>query len=167
MHIYLIQTYEMVKMLAMNKKLIVYLIILLNLLSCDASYPLLVEGRSKYHLSEDCGVVDIYGTSALSDWVEMDIDGNFVVFPDSLRLSHSYSSDSDLKMYFYLNDNLIDKNHSFSVCGREQLKIRISAKMPLHWGNVGVIKLFPSNFILCGDKPVISDTISIVRKSRR
>ena len=86
MHIYLIQTYEMVKMLAMRKKLIVYLIILLNLLSCDASYPLLVEGRSKYNLSEDCGVVDIYGTSALSDWVEMDIDGNFVVFPDSLRL---------------------------------------------------------------------------------
>ena len=146
----------------MKTKVITLLVMLGCVTSCDMSYPLLADGLLERRVSCDCGSVVLKGASALSDWIELSLDGNFMVMSDSLDINYPRKS-TDI----YLNDSLIDNSQPLLINGKNKIGIRLSADLPLHWGRTGRIQLLPSSFILCDGKPIIKDTINFTCKSKK
>ncbi|MBR1448474.1 MAG: hypothetical protein IJ588_07005 [Prevotella sp.] len=142
----------------------IIIVLLLCFTSCEASYHLLVDGKPNQEIAVDCGKVVITGFSALSDRIEMSLDGDFWVNPDSLAVVHRLERISPENTTLYLNNSPIDDSHPFPAHGKNQLCIRVSLELPLHYGKTGAMQLLPSKFVLCNDKPVISDTICFMYK---
>ena len=135
--------------------------------SCDIVYPLLVDGNPEKQLSCDGNSVVLRGASSFSDVVVMDLDGNFTVQLDSLNIKHPRNFVKDFRMFFYCNDSLIEKQKSFQMSGKNKLSIKLIADYPLHFGVIGAIELLPSDFILCGGNPLITDTVRFENKKNR
>ena len=158
------------KQTRMKIKLIVYFVKLVCFVSCitscDTAYPLLVDGNPEKQLSCDRGRVVLRGSSSLSDVVAMDCDGYFTVQLDSLIIKHPRKYSKDVQVFFYLNDSLIDNQQSFQLSGKNRLSVRLIADYPLHYGRTGAIELLPSDFILCGGNPIITDTIRFEKKAK-
>jgi len=55
---------------------------------------------------------------------------------------------------------------SFQLSGKNRLSVRLIADYPLHYGRTGAIELLPSDFILCGGNPIITDTIRFEKKQK-
>ena len=145
-----------------------FILIILGLLaSCDISYTLLVDKKTKHVISSDCGSIVITGRSSLSDWIKLDFCGDFLVLPNSMKLRDSLDSTLYSGFTFILEDSLIDNYRPFTIQGKKQLRIRISADLPLHWRRHATMNLLPSEFILCNGNPVLTDTISFNYKNTR
>ena len=135
--------------------------------SCDMAYPLLVDGNPEKQLSCNSGSVVLRGSSSLSGMVVMDLDGNFTIQPDSLNIKHPRKFTKDVRMFFYLNDSLIKNQQSFQISGKNRVRVRLIADYPLHYGRAGTIELLPSDFILCGGNPLITDTVRFENKFKK
>ena len=131
------------------------------------AYSLLVDGNPEKQLLCNSGSVVLRGSSSLSDVVVMDLDGNFTIQLDSLNIKHPRNFTKDVRMFFYLNDSLIENQRLIQMSGKNKLSIRLIADYPLHFGRVGAIELLPSDFILCAGNPIITDTIRFENKSRK
>jgi len=151
----------------MKTRTIAFIIMTGCFASCDMSYPLLVDGHQERRVSCDCGSVVLKGWSAISDCIEVNLEGDFTVNPDSLRFKHPVKITKDAQPYFYQNDRPVDSHQPFQVTGTNKLRISLSVDLPLHWGRTGTIELLPSDFILCDGKPVITDTIRFACKPRK
>lgn len=142
-----------------NKETILSIMALFGLWSCDPSYQLLLNEKPEYTYSSCCGLVTISGSSGLSDSFTIDFNGNFSVNLDSLSLIHRITSTPDLDFIYYINNEVITNNHEIVLLnGKNELRIGIRNQVPLHWGKA-TLELFPSSFITCNGKPVITDTI--------
>lgn len=135
--------------------------------SCDMAYSLLVDGNPEKQLPCNSGSVVLRGSSSLSDVVVMDLDGNFTVQLDSLNIKHPRKFTKDVQVFFYRNDSLIENQRSFQMSGKNKLSIRLIADFPLHYGRTGAIELLPSDFILSGGNPLITDTVRFENKLKK
>ena len=89
------------------------------------------------------------------------------MLPNSMKLRDSLDSTLYSGFTFILEDSLIDNYRPFTIQGKKQLRIRISADLPLHWRRHATMNLLPSEFILCNGNPVLTDTISFNYKNTR
>ena len=125
----------------------------------------MVNGNREYTITTDCGSVTFSGITALSDWIEIQFDGKFKVYYDSLSLRRNGLDYFD----FVLKDGKDKSIDSLSINGKEKLRLVSMHKLPvlpLSWGG-GLIEILPSKFIVCEDNPVISDTIRLVYNQKR
>ena len=152
------------------KQLGLWFFFLLSLLSCDTGFTLPLDNNKfshDIHLSENrmVKVSSVY----FGGWyyLSFNLKGDYVLNPDSLRLDFC---DKNIKVgrsfpfsgtNTYKNNNTHVKNRILSV----QLRYERQDK-----GNEDSLALFvlPSDFIMCNDKRVLTDSLRIVlRKVKR
>ena len=120
---------------------------------------LLLNEKPEYTYSSNCGFVTISGSSGLSDSFTIILDGDFSINLDSLSLKHRITYTPELDIHFYINNDVVNNDHQTVIInGKNELMILIRNQLPLHWGKA-TLELFPSSFITCNGKPVITDTI--------
>ena len=147
-----------------------YVFFLLSLLSCDTGFNLPLDNNKfshDIHLSENRMVK--VSSMYFHGWYYLlfDLKGEYVMNPDSLRL-HFYDKNITVWKSFpfsetdtYKANNTHVKNKIISV------KLRYERQDK---GNEDSLALFvlPSDFIMCNDKRVLTDSLSIVlRKPKR
>ena len=147
-----------------------YVFFLLSLLSCDTGFILPLDNNKFSHdilLSENRMVK--VSSMYFNSWYYLlfNLKGDYVLNPDSLRLDFC---DKNIKVgrsfpfsetNTYKNNNTHVKNRILSV----QLRYERQDK-----GNEDSLALFvlPSDFIMCNDKRVLTDSLRIVlRKVKR
>ena len=152
------------------KQLVLCIFFLLSLLSCDTGFTLPLDNNKfshDIHLSENRMVK--VSSMYFNGWYYLlfDLKGDYVLNPDSLRL---HFCDKNIKVgrsfpfsetNTYKNNNTHVKNRIISV----QLRYERQDK-----GNEDSLALFvlPSDFIMCNDKRVLTDSLRIVlRKVKR
>lgn len=159
-----IVSYQRVKCLGL------YVFFLLSLLSCDTGFTLPLDNNKfshDIHLSENRMVK--VSSMYFNGWYYLlfDLKGDYVLNPDSLRLDFC---DKNIKVgksfpfsgtNTYKNNNTHVKNKIISV----QLRFECQDK--------GVddsltLSILPSDFLMCNEKRVLTDSLRIVlRKVRR
>ena len=152
------------------KRLGICIFFLLSLQSCDTGFILPLDNNKfsyDIHLSENRMVK--VSSMYFRGWyyLHFDLKGEYVMNPDSLRL-HFYDKNIKVGKSFpfsgtntYKANNTHVKNRIISV----QLRYERQDK-----GNEDSLALFvlPSDFIMCNDKRVLTDSLRIVlRKVKR
>ena len=142
---------------------------LLSLLSCDTGFTLPLDNNKfshDIHLSENRMVK--VSSMYFHGWYYLlfDLKGEYVMNPDSLRL-HFYDKNITVWKSFpfsgtntYKNNNTHVKNKIISV----QLRYERQGE-----GDEDSLALFvlPSDFIMCNDKRVLTDSLRIVLKKAK
>ena len=148
----------------MKIKSFFFLFILASLYGCDMAYRMTANGELAYRSHSECGDIVVTGISGITDRIYMCINGDFMLYPDSLRISRTHDENQVIRIY--LGDSLINHKDSISIEGEGKLKIAFKG-LPIHYG-VGsrdyvderrTIKIIPSNFIRCNGKPILTDTV--------
>lgn len=151
------------------KRFWLYVFFLLSLLSCDTGFTLPLDNNKfshDIHLSENRMVK--VSSMYFGGWYYLlfDLKGDYVLNPDSLRLDFC---DKNIKVgksfpfsgtNTYKNNNTHVKNKIISV----QLRYERQGV-----GDEDSLALFvlPSNFIMCNDKRVLTDSLRIVLKKAK
>jgi hypothetical protein len=142
------------------------LLLIFCCVSCDISTPFVIDGEKEYVLSNECGTIKIKGSSFFpSVIIGLNFNGQYYADTDLLRIETVYNEDTITNISFRLN-NVDFKGKEIEIKGGETLSLYFSLRstVPNQKAN-GTILLLPSNFILCGDKPIITDTIRIQLKN--
>ena len=147
----------------MRIKIFFFLFVLAALYGCDMAYRMTANGELAYRSHSECGNIVITGISGTAaDHIYMCINGDFMLYPDSLRISRTHDENQVIRIY--LGDSLINHKDSISIEGESKLKISFKG-LPIHMGarmkgSIGnSIKISPSNFIRCNGKPILTDTV--------
>ena len=126
-------------------------------------YRMTANGDLAYRSHSECGDIVVTGISFGTDCIYMCFNGDFMLYPDSLRILRK-PYDENQVIWIYLNDSLINHKDSISIKGEGQLKINFKG-LPIHYqirrkDDIGqTIKIIPSNFIRCNGTPILTDTI--------
>lgn len=148
----------------MRIKIFFFLFILAALYGCEAAYRMTANGELAYRSHSECGDIVITGISALTDGIYMCMNGDFMLYPDSLRILRT-PYDENQETWIYLGDSLINHKDSISIEGEGKIEIKFKGGLPIHYGDrskdfIGrTIKISPSNFIMCNGKPILTDTV--------
>ena len=140
-----------------------FLFILAALYGCDIAHRMTANGELAYRSHSECGDIVITGISFMTDCIYMCINGDFMLYPDSLRILRT-PYDENQVIWIDLGDSLINHKDSISIEGEGKLKIGFKG-LPIHYADrskdsVGrTIKISPSNFIRCNGKPILTDTV--------
>ena len=149
----------------MRIKIFFSLFILAALYGCDMAFRMTANGELAYRSHSECGDIVITGISGVTDGIYMCMNGDFMLYPDSLRIIRTPYHENQV-IWIYLGDSLINHKDSISIEGEGKLKIAFKG-LPIHYG-VGsrdyaddrrTIKIIPSNFIRCNGKPILTDTV--------
>ena len=130
---------------------------------CNMAYRMTANGELAYRSHSECGDIVITGISQGTDCIYMCFNGDFMLYPDSLRILRK-PYDENQVIWIYLNDSLINHKDSISIKGEDKLKINFKG-LPIHYqlrrkDDIGqTIKIIPSNFIRCNGTPILTDTI--------
>ncbi|MBR6286160.1 MAG: hypothetical protein IKR18_04110 [Bacteroidaceae bacterium] len=145
------------------RKLFFLLLLSAGLASCDTAHRLLVDDHQEKRITCECGTIVIMGASIINDYISVIFEGSFTVNPNSLIIKKNTKT---IQANLYLNGNPIDSHKPFAVRDKDKLSIHISDILPMHLGKTGILNLCPSNFIMCNEKPLITDTIRFTYKSK-
>ena len=118
------------------------------------AYRMTANGELAYRSHRECGDIVITGISFVTDQIYMCMNGDFMLYPDSLRISRTHDENQVIRIY--LGDSLINHKDSISIEGEGKLEINLTggALPPIHYGDrskdcIGrTIKISPSNFIM-------------------
>ena len=130
---------------------------------CNMAYRMTANGELAYRSHSECGDIVVTGISFVTDQIYMCMNGDFMLYPDSLRIMRT-PYDENQVIWIYLNDSLINHKDSISIKGEGKLEISFKG-LPIHMGarmkgSIGnSIKISPSNFIRCNGKPILTDTV--------
>lgn len=137
---------------------------LVCLYSCDIPKSLCVNNQGRnFLISSDCGSVifngSIFGGSLLT--FTQKFNGNFEVLIDSLNYQFYPNTIKVESVNYYLNGNQI-KNNTINIQAGQALSMyyKLYEEVPTTTDTV-LFMVVPSQFILCNDKPLITDTIKI------
>ena len=159
-----IVSYQRVKCLGL------YVFFLLSLLSCDTGFTLPLDNNKfshDIHLSENRMVK--VSSMYFHGWYYLlfDLKGEYVMNPDSLRL-HFFDKNITVWKSFPFSETDTYKANNTRVKNRI-----ISVKLGYERQGVGdedslALFVLPSDFIMCNDKRVLTDSLRIVlRKVKR
>lgn len=149
------------------KKTVLLLISITSLfLSCDPVYKVKMNGVSEILMQTDCGRLEISFQGFMGTRTYLNIkviDGQFDVHTDSLKLRTTPQREiSD--MNFILNKQEV--KGLLTLKAKDHLRCRFTSYI-IYTSHPDYesrrIELLPGNFLLCNDKPVINDTIRIIR----
>ena len=130
---------------------------------CNMAYRMTANGELAYRSHSECGDIVVTGISQGTDCIYMCFNGDFMLYPDSLRILRK-PYDENQVIWIYLNDSLINHKDSISIKGEGKLEINFKG-LPIHYqlkrkDDIGqTIKIIPSNFIRCNGTPILTDTI--------
>ena len=150
----------------MRIKIFFFLFVLAALYGCDMAYRMTANGELAYRSHRECGDIVITGISIVTDQIYMCMNGDFMLYPDSLRILRTPYDENQVTR-IYLGDSLINHKDSIFIEGEGKLEINLTvgALPPIHYGDrskdcIGrTIKISPSNFIRCNGKPILTDTV--------
>ena len=152
------------------KRLGLYVFFLLSLLSCDTGFTLPLDNNKfchDIHLSENrmVKVSSVY----FGGWYYLlfTLKGEYVMNPDSLRLDFYDKNIKVGKSFPFSGTNTYKTNHTHVKNKIISVQLRYERQDK---GNEDSLALFvlPSDFIMCNDKRVLSDSLRIVlRKVKR
>ena len=133
---------------------------------CNMAYRMTANGELAYRSHSECGDIVITGISQGTDCIYMCFNGDFMLYPDSLRILRKPYDENQVTR-IYLGDSLINHKDSIFIEGEGKLEITIGggALPPIHYGDrskdcIGrTIKISPSNFIMCNGKPILTDSV--------
>ena len=134
--------------------------------SCDISKQYVIGTDRSYVITRECGSITITGATIFHEHLFAEINGEFSVTPSALRLEVSPSYVSISNLVFFFNDKEInDISSTLHINGHEKVSVRFdySSEVAFDKKNVS-ISLSPSEFLMCANKPVITDTIKIQLK---
>lgn len=136
-------------------------------ISCDTSTPLIIENNKSYTISTKCGSIIINGASFMHEHIFCELNGNFSIKFDSLKIQLIPNTIEIANLTFFHNDKEITNwAEIMNINGNEKISIRFDYKSDTSFNKKSVlILLLPSNFIMCKDNPIITDTIRIQLKN--
>ena len=147
-----------------------YAFFLLSLLSCDTGFILPLDNNKfshDIHLSENRMVK--VSSMYFNGWYYLlfDLKGDYVLNPDSLRLDFYDKNIKVGKSFPFSGTNTYKANHTRVKNRIISVKLRYERQDK---GDEDSLALFvlPSDFIMCNDKRVLTDSLRIVlRKVKR
>lgn len=147
-----------------------YAFFLLSLLSCDMGFILPLDNNKfsyDIHLSENRMVK--VSSMYFNGWyyLHFNLKGEYVMNPDSLRLHFCDKSIKVGKSFPFSGTNTYKNNNTHVKNKIISIKLRYERQDK---GNEDTLALFvlPSDFIMCNDKRVLTDSLRIVlRKVKR
>ena len=75
------------------------------------AYRMTANGELAYRSHSECGNIVITGISGTAaDHIYMCINGDFMLYPDSLRISRTHDENQVIRIY--LGDSLINQGHT-------------------------------------------------------
>lgn len=155
------------KISIMKTKCIVLSLLFFCCVSCDNSEPFFIDGKNEYVLSDECGTIKIKGSSfSTTVIIGCTFNGKYHVNTDSLKIEAFSDEDVVTNIHFRLNNkDFLEKELE---TGSETLTLFFNLKSTvLYQSATGTVLLLPSNFIMCADKPIITDTIQIKLKKQQ
>jgi lipoprotein len=152
----------------MKMKGLILLLIFFGGVSCDISKPLIIDGQREYVLFTECGPIKIKGSSfSTLVIVGSRFNGKYHINRDSLKIKAFSDEDTITNIRFELdNKELMEKEIETKHGETLTVLLNYQSTVPYQRAS-GTILLFPSNFITCEGKAVITDTIKIQLKNGR
>jgi hypothetical protein len=151
----------------MKIKKLTLLLLIFCCVSCDNSTPLIIEGHKAHIISTECGNIKITGATMFHEHIFCELNGNFTIKFDSLKIQLVPNTVEVANLTFYYNDKEItDWTEIVNINGNEKISIRFDYKSDRSFNKKFVsVLILPSNFITCEGKPIITDTIRIQIKN--
>jgi len=126
----------------------------------------LINGEKKQVIHTDCGRVQIKSKWLQSVGIKIQVkplDGDLAINADSAILKHPMPG-TNIETRVYHNNKKV--NGQFLLKKKDVLLYRIYVSLPLdfdenYYTEYNKTYIAPNDFILCDDKPVITDTIRI------
>lgn len=142
----------------MKVKVLLMLLFAFCYISCDISKPFVIDGKKEHVLSGECGAIKIKGSSFMSLVImSFTFDGKYFVDTDSLKIESFFSETEVTNLSFSLNNK---KLTSTKIESKEGEILTITFDL-INKRKNSMISLLPSNFIKCGDEPIITDTVKV------
>jgi hypothetical protein len=156
-----------------GKKISILLLsmILWFIYSCDVSKPIMVNGEAAYCLNAECGKVCVRASKFSSSYFfSINLHGSYLINPDSLKIGFYPKSlsikNTDFGIYFSefgnrSDDQRINISNPISINDKViSFNFLIQSDVAYSYDTTKIF-ILPCNFILCNNKPVITDTINI------
>lgn len=132
-------------------------------ISCDKSQPINLNDVKDLSLSSQCGTV-IINSSIFSNMVFLNykINGKFTFEPDSLMVNFYPSTIRMVDLKYQLNSKDIASNEIYYLTNGNNvfLSFRIISDKVVSLDTCSML-ILPCNYIICDNRPLITDTINI------
>ncbi len=145
--------------------------LLFGLVSCDVSRTLLVNGERSCTFQNKCGTIEL-SAYTFPDRIKLKLDGNFIVCPDSAKISKMglRLERQDYRVFVYDSVSGIKREcqSATSLDSKEEVWIELTRVPSMNYAPYGsYYELLPSGLILCNNVPLISDSVRIVKSKRK
>jgi hypothetical protein len=141
------------------KRFSILIVIISSLFSCDPIYHFGINGEKKYKVTCDNGIIEITANKLLQSYriCVNSIDRDFEVNVDSLKFNFIPTSlNQSVNIYYMYKGEKIRGQNILE----ENQQLNISLEFPKYSYPTDIL-ILPCGFILCNDRPLITDTIRI------
>lgn len=147
---------------------LVTIIFVFCMVSCHKSKPYVIDGHEARILHSECGRITVMGLTLFHEHIIAELDGNFTITPSAFNIQLIPDNVEVANLTFFHNDiEVTDLTQAIEVNGTEteKISIRFDYNSDSYFDrNSVLILLLPSKFIMCEDKPIITDTIKVKLK---
>ena len=140
-------------------KIVISCLLVCLLTACDTSIPLSDSGK---RYATDCGTITLscskFGSSI---FFTQKFEGSFWVQPDSLKIEFSPKFVGMRNLTYSTGSEDRKNGDSFQVTNNYVgIRFTVFSETPVNLDTVTMVVL-PCDYILCNDKPLLTDTIRI------
>jgi len=149
-------------------KIVICFVFSLLLLSCDKSVPVSINNGKNMRIATDCGKIT-FTSSKFSSAVffSQQFEGSFLVQPELLKLEFSPQFVGMKNLTFSVGDEQRKNNDSFQVNNNYVgVRFTVFSETPVSLDIVTMV-ILPCDYIMCNNKPLLTDTIRISLKDKR
>ena len=134
-------------------------------ISCDYSRPLSINDVKNWTLTSECGTIAINGFKfSTAIFIVQEFNGAYLIQPDSLKIKFYPTSIKMKNMKFSIDDKTL---HHDKINKAENktitLNFNLHSDVP-YSTDTAMMFILPCNYIICNNKPLITDTIKIYLK---
>jgi hypothetical protein len=152
---------------AVKIKELVLLLLVFYCVSCDKSTPFVIDGQKEYVVSDECGTITIKGSSfpAIPILIGCTFNGQYHINTDLLKIEAIPNEVTVTDVRFQLNlEDFTEKEIVTKTDETLTIMFNVESATSFRRSDVTIL-ILPSNFIMCGNKPIITDTIRIQLKN--
>ena len=150
----------------MKIKNLALILFVLSMVSCHKSKPFVIDGKETKDLFTGCGRITVMGLTLFHEHIFAELDGDFTITPSDMKIQLIPDDVEIANLTFFHNDvEISNLTKAIEIKGNSKISIRFDYKSDTNFDrNSVLILLLPSNFIMCEDQPIITDTIKIKLK---
>jgi hypothetical protein len=146
-------------------KMVICCMLALLLSSCDRSVPISINEGKDMCITTDCGKITLtcskFGGLILFG---QKFEGSFWIQPDSLKLAFSPHFVGVKNLTFSVGNEERKNSESFQINNNSvRIHFTVFSETPVSLDTVTMLVL-PCDYIMCNDKPLLTDTIKISLK---